>query len=54
MVKMQNEDIRNRSEVRKKEVDSRFGRIGQRYDQTKTAFMPLMSDLRDVQKFPGR
>jgi len=54
MVKMQNEDIRNRSEVRKKEVDSRFGRIGQRYDQTKTAFMPLMSDPRDVQKFPGR
>ena len=51
---MQNEDIRNRSETRKNEVASRLGRISQRYDQTKTAFMPFMSDLRDVQKFPGR
>ncbi len=49
--KMQNEDIRNRSEARKNEVASKFGRISQSYDETKTAFAPFMADLRDVQKF---
>lgn len=49
--KMRNEDIRNRSEDRRNEVASRFGRISQQYDETKTAFQPLMSDLRDVQRF---
>ena len=48
---IQNEDIRNRSEDRKNEVASRFGRISQQYDETKIAFAPFMSDLRDVQKF---
>lgn len=51
MAKMQNEDIRNRSEARKNEVASRFARISQQYDETKTAFLPYMSDLRDMQKF---
>jgi hypothetical protein len=51
MAKMHNEDIRNRSEARKDEVASRFARISQHYDETKTAFQPYMSDLRDVQKF---
>jgi len=49
--KMQNEDIRHRSEVRKNEVTSRFNRITQNYEATKAAFIPYMSDLRDVQKF---
>jgi hypothetical protein len=49
--KMQNEDIRNRSEARKNEVAAKFGRISLQYDETKAAFAPFMSDLRDVQKF---
>jgi hypothetical protein len=49
--KMRNEDIRNRSEARKNEVASRFERISQHYDETKTAFRPFLSDLRDVQRF---
>ncbi|MHB8523890.1 MAG: DUF2959 family protein [Limisphaerales bacterium] len=51
--KMQNEDIRNRSEARKDAVASRFARISQQYDETQTAFQPFMSDLHDVQKFLG-
>jgi hypothetical protein len=49
--RIQNEDIRSRSEARRNEVASRFGRISQQYDETKAAFRPFMSDLRDVQKF---
>jgi len=48
---IQNEDIRNRSEIRRNEVAAHFGRISQQYDEAKTAFEPLMSDLRDVQKY---
>jgi hypothetical protein len=48
---IQNEDIRSRSETRRSEVASRFNRISQQYDETKAAFQPFMSDLRDVQKF---
>jgi Protein of unknown function (DUF2959) len=51
MAAMKNEDIRNRSEARKGEVASKFGRISQSYDETRAAFAPFMSDLRDVQKF---
>ena len=49
--KMQNEDIRHRSQERKQEVAANFARISQQYDDTKTAFQPFMSDLRDVQNF---
>jgi hypothetical protein len=48
---IQNEDIRTRSETRRNEVASRFDRISEQYDETRTAFRPFMSDLRDVQKF---
>ncbi len=48
---IRNEDIRTRSEARKSEVSSHFARIGQQYEETKTAFLPFISDLRDVQKF---
>jgi hypothetical protein len=48
---IQNEDIRNRSESRRNEVAARFDRISAQYDTARTAFRPLMSDLRDVQKF---
>ena len=49
--RIQNEDIRSRSEARRTEVAARFDRISQQYADTKTAFAPFMSDLRDVQKF---
>jgi len=48
---IQNEDIRNRSETRRGEVAARFTRIGEQYDEARGAFLPYMSDLRDVQKF---
>ena len=48
---MHNEDIRNRSEARRDEVAARFARISQQYDDTRVAFQPYMSDLRDVQKY---
>ena len=48
---IQNEDIRNRSETRRSEVAARFTRISVQYDETRNAFLPYMSDLRDVQKF---
>jgi len=49
--RIQNEDIRSRSETRRNEVASRFDRMSQQYDASRTAFLPFMSDLRDVQKF---
>ena len=51
LAQIQNENIRNRSEARRSEVAARFNRISEQYDETKTAFQPYMSDLRDVQKF---
>ena len=49
--KIQNEDIRARSETRRNEVAAHFDRISQQYDQSTIAFEPFLSDLRDVQKF---
>ena len=49
--RMKNEDIRHRSQARKQEVAASFARISQQYDDTKTAFQPFMSDLRDVQNY---
>lgn len=48
---IQNEDIRSRSEARRSEVAARFVRISAQYDETRNAFLPYMSDLRDVQKY---
>ena len=48
---IQNEDIRRRSEIRRNEVVARFNLMSQHYDETTTAFRPLMSDLHDVQRF---
>lgn len=47
---MQNEDIRSRSEARRKAVAARFASISQQYADARAAFEPYMSDLRDVQK----
>jgi hypothetical protein len=51
MAKIKNEDIRQRSEARKNEVSAHFNRITRLYEEAKAAFVPYMSDLRDVQKF---
>lgn len=51
--RMQNEDIRQRSDARKYEVASNFARISQQYNEARTTFAPFMSELRDVQKFLG-
>jgi chromosome segregation ATPase len=49
--KMNNEDIRHRSQARKQEVAANFDRISKQYDETKAAFQPFMSDLRDIQGY---
>ncbi len=48
---IKNEDIRKRSVARKNEVSAQFDRITKLYEETKAAFDPYMSDLRDVQKY---
>ena len=50
---IRNEDIRTRSEARKTEVTAKFTHMSAQYAETKAAFKPFMSDLRDVQKFLG-
>jgi len=49
--KMNNENIRHRSQARKQEVAANFASISQQYDESKTAFLPFMSDLRDIQSY---
>jgi hypothetical protein len=49
LAKIHNEDIRRRSTARKSEVAERFDLITQRYERTKVACIPYMSDLRDIQ-----
>jgi chromosome segregation ATPase len=50
---IKNEDIRNRSASRQKEVSEALNNVKQSYADTETAFRPLMSDLRDIQKYLG-
>jgi hypothetical protein len=50
---IKNEDIRNRSASRQKEVSEALNSVKQSYADTETAFRPLMSDLRDIQKYLG-
>jgi ABC-type transporter Mla subunit MlaD len=50
---IKNEDIRNRSAARQKEVSDALTDVKQSYARTETAFKPFMSDLRDIQKYLG-
>jgi ElaB/YqjD/DUF883 family membrane-anchored ribosome-binding protein len=50
---IQSEDIRNRSASRLKEVSEALSSVKQSHADTETAFRPLMSDLRDIQKYLG-
>jgi len=50
---IQNEDIRNRSAARQKEVSDALMDVKRSYAETEIAFKPFMSDLRDIQKYLG-
>ena len=48
LAKINNEDIRSRSTERKNAVSARFERVRVTYAQTKSAFAPFLSDLKDI------
>ena len=48
LAKIQNEDIRSRSADRKNAVAARFDKVRVSYVQTKAAFIPFMSDIKDI------
>ncbi|HEY9249167.1 MAG TPA: DUF2959 family protein [Rariglobus sp.] len=48
LAKIQNEDIRSRSTDRKNTVSARFERVRITYVQTRSAFVPFLSDLKDI------
>lgn len=48
LAKIQNEDIRSRSSDRKIVVAARFEKVRVSYLNTKAAFQPFMSDLKDI------
>ncbi|HTJ79619.1 MAG TPA: DUF2959 family protein [Rariglobus sp.] len=48
LAKIQNEDIRERSTLRKAAVAARFNKVRVSYVHTKAAFAPFMSDLKDI------
>lgn len=45
---IQNEDIRERSAERRKAIEASFTKLQQNYGEAKSAFQPLLDDLRDV------
>jgi chromosome segregation ATPase len=51
LAQITNEDIKARSEARKKEVSDRMEAIKRSYTEAETAFRPFMSELKDVQKY---
>ncbi len=48
LAKIQNEDIRTRSTDRKNIVAANFNRVRMSYVRTQAAFIPFMSDLKDI------
>lgn len=51
LAQITNEDIKARSEARKKEVSDRMEAIKRSYTEAESAFRPFMSELKDVQKY---
>ena len=51
LAQISNEDIKARSEARKKEVTDRLDAIKRSYTEAETAFRPFMNNLKDVQKY---
>lgn len=50
LAKITNEDIRTRSGERRNEVTARFKKIEGSYENAKTNFAPVISDLQDIQR----
>src|SRR5258705_1556792 len=48
LASIQNEDIRERSAERRKEIEKDLNKLREEYDEAKAAFDPLMSDFRDI------
>jgi hypothetical protein len=51
LAQINNEDIKARSEARKKEVTEKMDAIKRSYTEAETAFRPYMNDLKDIQKY---
>ena len=50
---IKNEDIKSRSEARKKEVQDQFTKVKLSYTEARDAYRPLMSDLLDIRTALG-
>jgi chromosome segregation ATPase len=48
LASIQNEDIRERSADRRKAIEASFSELQEQHGEAKTAFEPLLSDLRDM------
>ena len=53
LAEIKNEDIRSRSTARQQEVSAALSDVKTSYAEAETAFRPLMSNLRDIQKYLG-
>ena len=53
LAQIQNEDIRNNSAERKAAVMKQFDAVKASYDEARTAFNPLLADLRDIRTAIG-
>jgi len=51
LAKINNEDIKARSQARKAEVSQKLDAIKRSYTEAETAFRPFMSNLQDIQKY---
>jgi ABC-type transporter Mla subunit MlaD len=51
LAQINNEDIKARSEARKKDVADKMEAIKRSYTEAETAFRPFMNSLKDVQKY---
>jgi len=50
---IKNEEIRTRGEARRAEVTNSFANVKRQYAQAELSFQPLLSDLRDIQRYLG-
>jgi len=50
---IKNEEIRTRGEARRAEVTNAFANVKREYAQSEDGFQPLLSDLRDIQRYLG-
>ncbi len=53
MAQIHNEDIKQRSDARKAEVQKSFTRVSDLYQKTRTEFDPFLSDMKDIRAALG-